>query len=160
MTTNPTPPDPTGLYPFTYSEDGPPVLDPQTEYILIEKAMYDMTLERVRELNVENASLKDKAKSFDIMIDAIMGLEPNANKKNAHVETLLDFAKKNQELEGLLLKLDEDLTRAELDHATVGNEVLAWRKGGVARQPDDEICEAMSKTDKEGCLSRIKKENR
>lgn len=154
------PPDPTGLYPFTYSEDGPPVLDPQTEYILIEKAMYDMTLERVRELNVENASLKDKAKSFDIMIDAIMGLEPNANKKNAQVETLLDFAKKNQELEGLLVKLDEDLTRAELDRTIMGEEILAWRKGGVARQPDDEICEAMSKTDKEGCLSRIKKENR
>lgn len=90
---NDQPPDPTGLYPFTYAENESPVLNPQTEYILVEKAMYDMTLERIRELNVENASLTDKAKSFDILIDAIMGLEPNANKKNVHVETLLDFAK-------------------------------------------------------------------
>lgn len=155
---NDQPPDPTGLYPFTYAENESPVLNPQTEYILVEKAMYDMTLERIRELNVENASLTDKAKSFDILIDAIMGLEPNANKKNVHVETLLDFAKRNRELDGLLVKLDDELTRAELDRAIVSKEVLAWRKGGVARQPDDEICDAMAKTDKEGCLSRIKKE--
>lgn len=31
-------------------------------------------------------------------------------------------------------------------------EVKAWRKGGIARQPDDEICEAIAATDAAGAL--------
>ena len=52
----------------------------------------------------------------------------------------------------ILLVTCDDVERLREQVAVLRDEVRAWRKGGVARQPDDEICAAINVTDAAGAL--------
>lgn len=163
MTNQPVPitiTDPTGLYPFTFIDK------PTTEYVSVEKAMYDLTVERIRQLAEENETLKIKAKSYDLLIETIMSLEHHANKKDMKVEALLDYAAKYQDakqdveaLESIVSNLDRELGRAEGDRRVLALETHQWREtSGKFPWRSDALDEARKRTNESGALERGLKE--
>lgn len=154
--------DPTGLYPFTYAGNGSPVPNPQTEYVSVEKAMYDLTVERIRQLVEENEALKIKAKSFDLLIETIVSLEAHAHKKDMKVEALLDYAAKHRDakkdveaLESIVSNLDRELGRAEGDRRVLALEAHQWRKtSGEFPWRSATLDEARQRTNQSGALER------
>lgn len=165
MTNQPVPitiTDPTGLYPFTFVKGPMGPQGPTPEYVSVEKAMYDLTVERLRQLVEENETLKIKAKSYDLLIETIMSLEHHANKKDMKVEALLDYAAKHRDakrdveaLESIVGSLDDELSKAEGDRRVLALEVHQWRKtSGKFPWRSDALDEARKRTNESGAIQR------